>query len=94
MTYGSLQRVDLAGVGLDLVAVLHGLLLGHSQGIVVLVDGLVQVSDLKRKQRWLLEAYQIYGSIYQHLPLYIYECLSMSDFNLCTSTEEKLVREI
>ena len=47
-THGALERVDLAGVGLDLVSVLHALLLGLAQGVVVLVHGLVQVGHLQK----------------------------------------------
>lgn len=46
LAHRALERVDLAGVGLDLVAVLHALLLGLAQGVAVLVDGLVQVGHL------------------------------------------------
>lgn len=43
MAYGALEGIDLAGVGLDLVAELHSLLLGLSQCIVVLIHSLVQI---------------------------------------------------
>lgn len=42
-TYGAFKRVDLAGVGLDLVSELHGLLSGLLQCIIVLSYNLVQV---------------------------------------------------
>ena len=46
-TYGAFERVDLAGVGLDLVSELHGLLPGLLQGLVVLTHRLVQVRHLE-----------------------------------------------
>lgn len=48
-THSALERVDLAGVGLDLVPVLHALLLGLTQCIVVLVHSLVQIGHLRRE---------------------------------------------
>lgn len=50
-THGAFERVDLAGVGLDLVSVLHGLWLGLAKGIVVLVHSLVQVRHLQQKHK-------------------------------------------
>ena len=50
-TYSALERVDLAGVGLDLVPVLHALLLGLTQCIIVLVHSLVQIGHLRREGR-------------------------------------------
>lgn len=46
-THSALERVDLAGVGLDLVSELHGLLPGLLQGLVVLTHRLVQVRHLE-----------------------------------------------
>lgn len=43
MAYGALEGIDLAGIGLDLVAELHSLLLGQSQCIIVLGHSLVQI---------------------------------------------------
>ena len=45
-TYVAFEGVDLAGVGLDLVSELHGLLTGLFQGLVVLTHCLVQVGHL------------------------------------------------
>lgn len=48
-THSSLEGVDLTGVGLDLVPVLHALLLGLTQCIIVLIHSLVQVRHLRRE---------------------------------------------
>lgn len=42
-THGALEGINLAGVGLNLVSVLHHLLLGLAQRIVVLIGRLGQV---------------------------------------------------
>ena len=49
-THGALEGVDLAGVGLDLVAVLHHLLLGLAQRVIVLIGCLGQVGHLRAKR--------------------------------------------
>lgn len=46
-THGALEGIDFAGVGLDLVSVLHHLLLGLAQRIVILVGCLGQVGHLR-----------------------------------------------
>lgn len=48
-THSALEWVDLTGVGLDLVPVLHALLLGLTQWIVVLIHSLVQIGHLTRE---------------------------------------------
>lgn len=50
-THSALQWVNLASVGLDLVSEFHGLLLGLTQCIIVLVHGLVQIRHLKTEDR-------------------------------------------
>lgn len=47
--HSALERVDLTGVGLDLVSVLHGLLFGLTQCIIVLSHSLVQIRHLRRE---------------------------------------------
>lgn len=47
LTYGAFEGVDLAGVGLDLMSEIHGLLPGLLQGLVVLTHRLVQVRHLQ-----------------------------------------------
>lgn len=49
-THSALEGIDLAGVGLDLVSVLHHLLLGLAQCIIILVGGLGQVRHLKAER--------------------------------------------
>lgn len=49
-TYVAFERVDLAGVGLDLVSELHGLLPGLLQRLVVLTHCLVQVGHLETQR--------------------------------------------
>lgn len=49
-THGALEGIDLAGVGLDLVSVLHHLLLGLAQRIVVLIGCLGQVRNLRAEK--------------------------------------------
>ena len=49
-THGALEGVDLTGVGLDLVAVLHHLLLGLAQSVIVLVGCLGQVRHLRAER--------------------------------------------
>lgn len=49
-THSALEGIDLAGVGLDLVSVLHHLLLGLAQCVIILVGGLGQVRHLKAER--------------------------------------------
>lgn len=49
-THSALEGIDLTGVGLDLVSVLHHLLLGLAQCVIVLVCCLGQVRHLKAQR--------------------------------------------
>lgn len=49
-THSALERIDLAGVGLDLVSILHHLLLGLAQCVIVLVGCLGQVGHLRAEK--------------------------------------------
>ena len=49
-THSALEGIDLASVGLDLVAVLHHLLFSLAQRIIVLVGCLGQVRHLRAKR--------------------------------------------
>ena len=49
-THSALEGIDLAGVGLDLVSVLHHLLLGLAQRVIVLVGCLGQVRHLRAER--------------------------------------------
>lgn len=83
-TYGSLERVDLASVGLDLVTELHGLQLGLSESIIILAYCLVQICHLWVKQNSLSQTPGYFQSRYidLHIAFVYLSKISYTDLRL------------